>query len=549
MKRPEEARFAILLGAILSVGVALRTIEYAALGSLWVDELFIALNVTTRSLGELLTSPLAYHQVTPVGFLAAEKAATLLFGVNEAALRLLPYLASLASLMLFWRVANRFLTDVPRLGAIAIFAMSPTMLWFARNAKQYSSDVAITLLVLLLALRFREARPGSRPSVSTAALGGTAILFSQPAVIVAAAILAVLLVQQRRSGEGMRPMVVVVAGWAIGMAVVAMSSLILSPLETREFMREGWSGRGFMPLGPEVLLWIPHRLLLILGLFLGQFAADRWEELVIVGVFGILAMIGWHYLTRKMPERTAFLTWIIGGALIASAARILPLSGRVSIYLGPVLLIVAMAGMEQIRAWLPRGGRRWLHAGVGGLAAIPAVILVLLVDFPDRREDSRIVLEQLRRSWEPGDVIYVLRAADKAMKFYGPPLGLDEWHTGSASRHRLRDNLADLDSLRGHRRVWFFFSHAVPCHQRLVRSYLETIGEEVLEIEDPHGNRGKREAAAYLYDLSDPARLARSNARVFPVPDRMHPQCGYPEDEPWEMAKDRLRGFVRLLRG
>ena len=82
MKRPGDARYAILLTASLLVGFVLRTIEYAALGSLWVDELFIALNVTTKSLGELLTSPLAFHQVAPIGFLAAEKVSTLLFGVS-----------------------------------------------------------------------------------------------------------------------------------------------------------------------------------------------------------------------------------------------------------------------------------------------------------------------------------------------------------------------------------------------------------------------------------------------------------------------------------
>lgn len=549
MQRPGEARYAILLTAIVLVGFVLRTIEYAALGSLWVDELFIALNVTTKSLGELLTSPLAFHQVAPIGFLAAEKVSTLLFGVNEAALRLFPYLASLASLALFWRVASRFLTEAPRLGAIAIFAMSPAMLWFARNAKQYSSDMAVTLLILLLALRFREARPGSRPYVSTALIGGIAILFSQPAVIVGASVLAVLAVQQKRSGEGMRPLAGIVAVWGIGMVVVALTSLVLSPLETREFMRAGWSGRGFVPLGPEAVLWIPHRLLLVLGLFVAQFATDRWEELAVAGVFGILALVGWPYLVRRMPARTVILSCVVGGAILAATLRVLPMSGRVSIYVAPTLLIMAMAGMDQIRAWLPSGARTWVSAGVFGLAAIPAIALLLFVEFPNRREDSRPVLVELRRNMVRGDVIYALPASQRALEFYGPALGIDQWYAAAASRHGVRHNLTDLDSLRGNRRVWFFYSHVVPCHQVLIRSYLETIGREIMRIEDPRGNEGKSEAAAYLYDLSDPVLLERSSAKIFPVPDRISAQCGYPEDQPWTKAKDRLRSFGRILGG
>ena len=538
-----------MLTAILLVGFTLRTIEYAALGSLWVDELFIALNVTTKSLGELLTSPLVHRQVAPIGFLAAEKFSTLLFGVNEAALRLFPYLASLVSLALFWRVASRFLTDVPRLGAIAIFAMSPAMLWFARNAKQYSGDVAVTLLILLLAFRFREARPGSRPSVSVAVIGGLAILFSQPAVIVGATVLAVLVAQQKRSGEGMRPLAAIVAAWGIGMAVVASTSLILSPLETRQFMREGWSGRGFLPLGPEALLWLPHRLLLILGLFVAQFVADRWEELAVAGIFGILALLGWPYLLRKMPARTVLLSSIVVGAIVAAGARVLPLSGRVSIYVAPALLIVAMAGMDQIRGWLPSGARAWVNVGVFGLVAIPVLALTLFVEFPNRREDSKPVLVELRRNLERGDVIYALPASQRALEFYGPATGIDEWYAADASRHEVRQQLADLDSLRGNRRVWFFNSHVVPCHQLLIRSYLETIGREIMRIEDPRGNKGKSESAAYLYDLSDPVRLGRSNAQIFPVPDRISARCGYPEEQPWTKAKDRLRSLGRILGG
>jgi len=54
----------------------------------------------------------------------------------------------------------------------------------------------------------------------------------------------------------------------------------------------------------------------------------------------------------------------------------------------------------------------------------------------------------------------------------------------------------------------------------VIRSYLATIGEEREHIADPTGATGQAEAAAYLYDLSNPTRLATATpeSHRFPNP-------------------------------
>lgn len=63
------ALFAVITLVVL--GCALRTAQYLGGVFLWHDELAIALNVEQKGLRELLTQPLGYQQVAPVGFLAA----------------------------------------------------------------------------------------------------------------------------------------------------------------------------------------------------------------------------------------------------------------------------------------------------------------------------------------------------------------------------------------------------------------------------------------------------------------------------------------------
>ena len=69
---------------------------------LWGDEELVAVNFLTRGLAEL-ARPLDYFQIVPPGFLWAEWLAVHFFGTGERALRLVPYLAGVASLLLFWR--------------------------------------------------------------------------------------------------------------------------------------------------------------------------------------------------------------------------------------------------------------------------------------------------------------------------------------------------------------------------------------------------------------------------------------------------------------
>jgi hypothetical protein len=381
-----------------------------------------------------------------------------------------------------------------------------------------------------------------RGTVLSAAIGGIAILFSHPAVLVALVLVAALITQR----WGSRGRLAVLAfGLGAGALVVVITSLILSPAETQEFMRDGWHDRGFMPWGPEALIWLPHRIAALEGLFIGHFQVDTLEESVVAWIFTVLAAIGLWSLARRDARGAFLLSAPLVAAVFASAARILPLSRRVALYLGPVLLIMALAGTDQIRAWLPRRGRMVRTGISAALVAVPALTLLLFLQFPDRREEARQVLKELKSRWREGDEMFALPGGRLAMVFYGERVGLPESRMGTGN---LRAQLRQVDSLRGNPRVWLFYTHSVPCAQEIVRSYLGTIGREIDRIEDPYGNRGKSEAAAYLYDLSDPERLGIVNSGTYRLPGFVAENCGYPQDGPWDTAKSRLRRWGSVLR-
>src|SRR5262245_35146626 len=89
--------------SIIAFGVLLRAAWYRFNPSLYVDEAALALNFMNRSFAGLF-APLDSNQGAPVGFLILERLAYLVVGDSEYALRLVPLLFSIASLLLFYLV-------------------------------------------------------------------------------------------------------------------------------------------------------------------------------------------------------------------------------------------------------------------------------------------------------------------------------------------------------------------------------------------------------------------------------------------------------------
>src|SRR5262245_39216252 len=79
----------LLLAAVV-IGVALRSAQYLADTSLWLDEIALVRGILELDLRELATGSLPYDQIAPIGFLVAQKGAIHVFGPSDSALRLIP---------------------------------------------------------------------------------------------------------------------------------------------------------------------------------------------------------------------------------------------------------------------------------------------------------------------------------------------------------------------------------------------------------------------------------------------------------------------------
>ena len=137
---------------IIILGSILRLRQYLENRSFWLDEAWLALDISTRTFHDIFWANLFNIglPIVPPGFAGIEKSLITLLGNNEYVLRLFPFLCGVASLFVFYRLLK---ISVPRKVisvALGFFAFSNLLIYQSGELKQYSSDVFMVLLLYLL---------------------------------------------------------------------------------------------------------------------------------------------------------------------------------------------------------------------------------------------------------------------------------------------------------------------------------------------------------------------------------------------------------------
>ncbi len=487
-----ERRQKGLVGVVVAGGILLRLVAYLHNRSLWLDEAMVASSVIRRSFLELLL-PLDYSQAVPVGFLYLVRAATALFGPGEFALRLVPLLAGLAAVPLFYILARRYVGRAPALIGLALFAVSENLIYYSAELKQYSTDVLLTILVLLAVEPVLRGSTKTRDHLILGAAGVLGVWFSHPVIFVlagAGAGLAFLSIQKR---DWKRLATVSVVGLAWLASFGLNYGLFARGLAADESKVSAFDYT-FMPLSVslEALEWVrwafsglPHRTL-------------RLPTNLGCAVIASLSMvIGGVRLFARDKVRGVCLVAPVAFCLVASAMHKYPFRGRLLLFLAPALLILIGLGAQWLMA-----SRRRRAVRVAGLAFV-AVLLVMptatAVYYAVNaygEEEMRPVLEQMLARQRPGDVVWLYSSAYPAFLYYGEVYGYaPEQHVvwcevpeEPGECQSAVERLFSENSLR----MWFIFSHEKGGPRERMLKTLDRVATRLDTVE-------VKRVAAYLY--------------------------------------------------
>jgi hypothetical protein len=243
-----------LIAAIaILVGIALRVIEFARDRPLWLDEAMLSLNIASRSFAQL-ARPLDYDQSAPVAYLWLERLAVNVGGVNELALRVLPFVAGLALVPLVWLVGRRLAGETTATLAAVLAALSLSLITFSAEAKQYGVDPLVTVLIVWLTSRVATA-PGDRRRWAELVAGGVAgLLLSQPAIFTLGGAACALTVDPpvRRDANARRYAVLGAIAWGVTFGVLYVT--LYGATAHSAYMRSFWEGTFLDPRAPDFIL-------------------------------------------------------------------------------------------------------------------------------------------------------------------------------------------------------------------------------------------------------------------------------------------------------
>jgi len=478
-----------LTASAISVGIVLRLLAYFRNGSLWFDEAALALNIIDRPLLSLFGS-LEFHQGAPVGFLAVEKIVSSILGPGELALRLFPLISGLLTVLLVTDVARLYVSPGVVPLATALVAVNPSLINYSSEAKQYSSDALVTLVLLLAFARLAKSDLHGKKMVVFALIGSIAVWLSHPAVFLLASAAVVFLLSTHTDKSRFVRLICILAIWTASFA--ASYVLSLRRLEGDGFLVNFWAQ--YFPPRPIGSL---HTLLWLFDAFLISFRDPA-------GLATVPAMGLFVAGCAGLFKRNQALGWIVSGSclalVLAAFVHRYPLGSRLLIFAVPVILLLVAEGVATVSIRLPYG--KLAQVAVGCFVLFQPFVNAVRGLAGTQRDDIRPVIEYVEAHGHPSDVWYVYSEAELQMRYYSEVLGLRaNWKLGSACKDDAACYARDIDSLVGSNRVWIILSHV------LIRDKTDDRAILVQQL-DRKGRRieefSSHSARAYLYDLSSP---------------------------------------------
>lgn len=319
-------KYKILLLIIFLLSIYLRLDAYLINNSFFTDEILLAENIFERNyLG--LFFPLRYFQSAPVIFLIISKFISTHIGITELTLRFLPFICSVTSLFVFYKVADVvFETKFAKLASLLTFGINYQLLFYTQCFKQYSSDVLCGLLILYFSLTLPKLTKQQYLLLGL----GFSILFlsSYPAIFfIGAFAISRLIFIKDYSYKFLYCLIFPIIN------VLLCAYINLQQTAHKEYLLNYWH-KGFQIFNSEI--WIIN--------FQFLFYDYKFPILLL-----ILTTAGVYYLYRKNKFYFFNICSVILITLMAAVLKIYPFERRLALFILPVFIILSLYPLDKFK--------------------------------------------------------------------------------------------------------------------------------------------------------------------------------------------------------
>ena len=421
-------RWTILL---LALGIGWRVLRYVLQFPVWGDEAMLCANFLDRGYLDVFDG-MWHAQVAPILFVWTEMTIVHWWGGSELVVRLVPIVAGLAALPVFWRFTRQIADRPTAMLALALLSVSYFPVRHAVEVKPYSLDLLLAALLLLLASRWMACPKHLSGLVMLGAILPVALGYSNPLVFVAGGVMLALLPTVWRASGTARLVYMTAGVGLIGSFLVYLQMNVWMQTGAPPGAMQRYWASAFPPADPVALLkWLVniHTSGLMAYPLGGKNGASTFTFLLVL--LGI-----WRFAREKRWQLLVLLLSPFALTLIAAALRRYPYgeSARVAQHLVPAIIVLAASGLMHAIALGVSMQRRSLaiHLAFVGLVTVGCVGIVR-----DAVQPFKTTSDQECRE--------VIRAIDEFVGPDRPIVYLGNWRNdGSEFTWNLRQRHPDI---------------------------------------------------------------------------------------------------------
>ncbi len=411
---------------LVLTGIAIRLTQFLARRPLWLDEATLGIIVASRSAIGVLR-PLVYHQAAPPLFLLIVRGLVASLGVNEWALRLLPFTAGIGFLLVIRSLSRRVVDPVASLWLISAVSVSPLLVYYGNEAKPYMVDALVGALLLLCLVKVLDDPDRKGAWKALAIAGVVSVWISVPAILIVVAAFGALLSSPRvrSSPRGVNRVV--------GVAVPGLLSFGLAfgmfyrRFADDEYLRHYWSS-GFLDPRRGDFVHLAKEAMggLVWSFFVTgpRFSAAN----VLMAIGGVVLAIGLASLIRRLGIWAGIaLAGPLALSLLLSSFRRYPVVPRLMLFASAPLFLIAAEGVTWLSDRVPgRPGGVVLFAVLALSLFRPGRLTFRWAVHPPMIENSRPLITEIEKRRAAGEPIYVSARGAPAWLFYSTDWGMPD---------------------------------------------------------------------------------------------------------------------------
>ena len=473
---------------ILIIGAILRLKVYLDNRDFFIDEINLCRNIVTKNLAELL-QPLEFGQHAPPLFLTISKWISQIGGISEYSFRLLPLIAGLASLVVFYKLCRHFIAGPALVFPVTLFSFSTYLVEYSTTAKQYSIDVFTCLLLTYFALKIKKGRNLFAFSLFAA----ICVWLSMPSIFILAAIGFYLLAENYKVNkfENLNSYRSIILFGTCTLASFGIYYfLILSNSLSSDYLQD-FHLQYFLPVPDskeDTLLFIEN----IVSLF--RSIVGKTTIPIITAI--LLYAIGISSYWKKSKSEVILLVGPILFCLVASMLSMYSLLIRLTLFLLPFLMLTMGIGLESLFEKIKILPKKFTFVSY----LILTTLIVLCI--PQRnalhffakpllKEQSKASLKFIEDHTQNESPIYILHNAEPAFTYYtrindkkivllSEELFFAKWDSDFRRKAKEWKNA-------GHEKVWIFDCHTFGEPLKKIQREINEAGKVVDEFVDVNG--------------------------------------------------------------